>query len=89
MPGEAALALALWQQGRLDVAAVQADPLLETLRQRLLRPSPRNALGLALRGIASAAIDVSDGLGADLGHVCQRSGLAAQLNAARDRLLKK
>lgn len=82
VPGEAALALALWQQGRLDVAAVQADPLLETLRQRLLRPSPRNALGLALRGIASAAIDVSDGLGADLGHVCQRSGLAAQLQLA-------
>src|SRR5574344_2135399 len=78
----AALALALWQQGRLDVAAAQADPLLETLRQRLLRPSPRNALGLALRGIASAAIDVSDGLGADLGHVCQRSGLAAQLQLA-------
>lgn len=82
MPGEAALALALWQQGRLDVAREQADPALETLRLRLLRPDPRNALGQALLGIASAALDVSDGLTADLGHICARSGLAAQLALA-------
>lgn len=83
VPGEAALALALWQQGRLDVAHAQADADLEALRLRLLRPSPRNALGQALRGIASAAIDISDGLGADLGHICQRSGLAAALALER------
>lgn len=82
VPGEAALALRLWQQGQLDVASVQADADLEAVRLRLLRPTPRNALGLALRGIATAAIDISDGLSADLGHVCRRSGLVAQLQLA-------
>lgn len=82
VPGEAALALALWQQGQLDVVQPQADADREVLRLRLLRPTPRNALGLALRGIASAAIDISDGLGADLGHLCTRSGLAATLQLA-------
>ena len=43
----------------------------------LEKPRPRVALGLALLGIASAAIDVSDGLLADLGHIAERSGLAA------------
>uniref|UniRef100_UPI0021476461 thiamine-phosphate kinase n=1 Tax=Tahibacter caeni TaxID=1453545 RepID=UPI0021476461 len=46
-------------------------------------PTPRVALGLALRGIASAAIDVSDGLRQDLGHIAARSGLAAVLVADR------
>lgn len=41
------------------------------------RPEPRIALGLALRGLATAAIDVSDGLVADLGHIAQQSGLSA------------
>ncbi|KRG76030.1 thiamine-monophosphate kinase [Stenotrophomonas ginsengisoli] len=82
VPGEAALALRLWQQGQLDVASVQADADLEAVRLRLLQPAPRNALGLALRGIATAAIDISDGLSADLGHVCRRSGLAAHLQLA-------
>lgn len=83
VPGEAALALRLWQQGQLDVAREQADADLEALRLRLSRPSPRNTLGLALRGIASAAIDISDGLSADLGHICRRSGLAAALELGR------
>lgn len=82
VPGEAALALALWQQGELDVAAPADDPAREAVRLRLCRPSPRLALGLGLRGIASAAIDVSDGLGADLGHLCRRSGVAAHLQLA-------
>ena len=46
---------------------------------RLRRPSPRMAAGIALRGIASAAIDVSDGLIADLGHLCRASGVCAQV----------
>lgn len=46
--------------------------------QRLERPDPRVALGLALRGVASAAIDLSDGLVGDLGHVLSRSGAALQ-----------
>ena len=52
------------------------------LLQRLARPSPRLALGVALRGIAHSCIDVSDGLGADLGHICRASGLAAVLESA-------
>ncbi len=76
--GDAALALAdLQQQVRLapqEAAAVL--PRLET-------PTPRVALGMALRGIAHAAIDVSDGLAADLGHVLKRSGVAATIELAR------
>lgn len=49
------------------------------LRARLDRPEPRVALGLRLVGIASAAIDISDGLWSDLGHVCQASGLGARV----------
>ena len=46
---------------------------------RLHRPQPRIALGLALRGIAHSAIDISDGLLADLGHILERSGRAAEI----------
>jgi len=79
VPGEAGMALSLWQQARLDVAAVNADPALEHLRQRLALPTPRLAAGIALRGLASAAIDISDGLLADLGHICSRSQVGADL----------
>ena len=77
--GDAAGALRLWQQGRLDVAAVAADDDHEQLRQRLLCPLPRVKLGQRLRAYAHAAIDISDGLLADLGHIVARSGVAAQL----------
>ena len=80
-PGEAAGALWLWQQGRLDVRGVVADAAHERLRQRLQRPMPRLSLGLALRTCAHAAADVSDGLLADLGHIASRSGVAAVLQA--------
>ena len=53
------------------------------LRQRLERPLPRVALGRLLRGRATAAIDVSDGLLADLGHVCAASGVGARIELAR------
>ena len=52
----------------------------EALIERLNRPLPRVAQGLALRGRASACIDVSDGLLADLGHVCTASGVGAEID---------
>ncbi|QIL21460.1 thiamine-phosphate kinase [Thermomonas sp. HDW16] len=69
--GDAAAALAQWKSGG-DVDAA--------LRARLNRPTPRVALGHALRGIATACIDVSDGLLADLGHVCNASGVGVQVD---------
>ncbi len=64
------------------------DTLLETVKLRLHRPTPRVALGLALRGIAHAAIDVSDGLLGDLGHVLAASEVGACVHTATlDRLL--
>ena len=72
--GDAAGALSQWRGNALMSAK---------LRYRLDRPSPRIAAGIALRGLASAAIDISDGLLADLGHVLQRSGSGAELDLGR------
>ena len=47
--------------------------------ERLYQPQPRVALGLALRGVASSAIDISDGLLADLGHILERSRVGAEV----------
>jgi thiamine-monophosphate kinase len=49
---------------------------LARARERLERPQPRVALGLRLRGVAGAAIDLSDGLAGDLAHVLERSSAA-------------
>lgn len=73
-PGRAALALA-HLQGRTTLG----EPQLADCLAALHRPQPRVALGLALRGIATAAIDVSDGLLADLGHILEASRMAAKL----------
>ena len=70
--GDARLALEVLQ-GRLSVPPA----VLGAARTRLQAPTPRVALGLALRGVATAAIDVSDGLLGDLGHVLKQSGVGA------------
>lgn len=57
-------------------------PLSAALRQRLERPLPRVALGCQLVGLASAMIDVSDGLAADLGHILAASGVGARIELA-------
>ena len=78
MLGNAALALAAIG-GRIRLAP-RERVLLEA---RLHAPVPRVALGAALRGIARSAIDISDGLLADLGHICERSRVAAEVELGR------
>lgn len=56
-----------------------AAVFLPQLRERLERPMPRLQEGVALRGLASAAIDISDGLVSDLGHILQCSSVGARV----------
>lgn len=82
----------IWVSGELGLAAFalqyQAGTLkehipqtiLSTCQKKLALPTARVELGIQLRAIASAAIDISDGLYADLGHLMQRSGVAAIVN---------
>ncbi len=72
--GDAALALA-HLQGRVVLSASDFTHCAQALHQ----PQPRVALGLALRGIASSAIDVSDGLLSDLGHILDASQAGAEI----------
>ncbi|MDP1648915.1 MAG: thiamine-phosphate kinase [Rubrivivax sp.] len=74
--GDARLALEVFR-GSVALPGEQ----FETVRRAMELPQPRVALGLALRGVASSAIDLSDGLVGDLGHVLRRSGVGAVLQA--------
>lgn len=82
----------IWVSGHLGDARLALEALLghhplppellATTRTRLEAPTPRVALGLALRGIASSALDVSDGLLGDLGHILAASGVGARIDAS-------
>ncbi len=78
----------LWVTGRPGLAALGLRVLQSGAREEepacaaFLWPEPRVAMGRALRGLATAAIDVSDGLLADAGHIAERSGCGIEIDTA-------
>jgi thiamine-monophosphate kinase len=75
-PGDAAAGLEALA-GRLEGPPEVLEPLI----RRFTRPEPRVALGLVLRGVATACIDISDGLAGDLAKLCAASGVAAEVDS--------
>ena len=83
----------LWVSGTLGDARLALEafrgtlslpqPVFESARRRMEEPQPRVALGQALRGLATSAIDISDGLLGDLAHVLRRSNVGMTLEAER------
>jgi thiamine-monophosphate kinase len=85
--GDAALALAALK-GRVQLSSEE----LHKIAPRLHKPTPRLALGAALRRTARSAIDISDGLCADVNHLCERSGVSAVVEFKRvpiSRIMRK
>jgi thiamine-monophosphate kinase len=80
-PGDAAAGLKLMQSGKADIG----DPCV----RRFAYPEPRVQAGLAMRGLASACVDVSDGLLADLGRILESSKVGATLLTAKLPLSKR
>jgi thiamine-monophosphate kinase len=74
--GDARLALEAFR-GTLSLP----EAVFVQTRARMEQPTPRVALGVALRGVASAAVDISDGLLGDMGHVLRASGVGARIDA--------
>jgi thiamine-monophosphate kinase len=74
--GQARFALEVFR-GNISISQNDFDFDFDFARRRMERPTPRVALGVALRGIASAAIDISDGLLGDLGHILKLSNVGA------------
>jgi thiamine-monophosphate kinase len=83
-PGDAGAGLAILQSRLAADGAVR-----EELLRRFLLPEPRISLGLALRGIASACIDISDGLAGDLEKLCRSSGVGCSVECRRLPLSKQ
>ena len=75
--GDARLALEVFRGTRSVPQAA-----FEAARERMEQPTPRVALGLALRGVATAAADISDGLVGDLGHILKASGTGACIDTS-------
>jgi thiamine-monophosphate kinase len=74
----------VWISGPLGGASLALiHPEIAPAAKRLHEPQPRVALGKKLRGLATACIDVSDGLASDLGHVLERSGVGARVEFER------
>lgn len=78
--GDAALGLIVRRDGAIPgLSSMHAEFLLA----RYLLPQPRNRLAQELAGLIHAAIDISDGLAADLGHVAQTSAVAAEIQLSK------
>ena len=81
----------IWVSGSLGDARIALDallrqhalpaPVLAQARQRLEQPTPRVTLGMALRGVASSCLDISDGLLGDLNHILEASQVGARIDA--------